>query len=73
MGDDPQFKHFRGPDGKFESICMTCLLAVGVCLPEEELVTRELEHDCKGSANWMGLPRFEACHQGERNGSSNNY
>jgi hypothetical protein len=43
-----QFKHVRGPKGTFESICMTCLLAVGICGSEAELAISEKAHDCKG-------------------------
>ena len=40
MGTQSQFKHVKGPDGTFESICMNCLLAVGICRSEEALVRK---------------------------------
>ena len=43
-----QFKHVRGPGETFESICMFCLLAVGVCSSEEELTTRERQQQLQG-------------------------
>lgn len=43
-----QFKHMRGPKRTFESICMTCLLAVGIRDSEAELAIQEREHNCKG-------------------------
>jgi hypothetical protein len=53
-----QFKRVKGPDATFESICMNCLLAVGIRSSEEELQTKENQHDCKGKAKEMGpIPR----------------
>ncbi len=49
IGTELQFKHVRGPRGTFESICLICLLSAGICRSEEELVTKENEHDCMGA------------------------
>jgi len=64
MATESQFKQVKGPDGSFESICMTCLLAVGICPSEEELVTRENEHVCNGGAEQIGL-QIAKCYTAE--------
>lgn len=46
MGAESQFKHVQGPVRTFESICMNCLLAVGICSSEEELTAKESQHSC---------------------------
>jgi len=46
----PQFKRVDGREGKVESICMNCLLAVGICCSDEELLARESMHRCNGRA-----------------------
>jgi hypothetical protein len=46
MGAESRFKHVRGPCWTFESICMNCLLAVGICSSEEKLSARENQHVC---------------------------
>ncbi len=51
-----QFKHVIGPKSTLESICLTCLLAVGVCSSEEELKTREWRHNCKSGAEELVSP-----------------
>jgi hypothetical protein len=50
MGTSSHFKHVNGRNGKVESICMNCLLAVGICCSDAELIARERSHDCKSSA-----------------------
>ena len=50
-----QFKHVNGRDGKVESICMKCLLAVGICSSDEELTVRESRHVCKGETEALKL------------------
>ncbi len=54
MGAESQFKHVKSPGGTFESICMTCLLTVGICRSEEDLVAEENEHACKGRSEETG-------------------
>ena len=56
---DAQFKHVKGPAGTFESICTVCLLAIGVCSSEDGLVIREIEHNCQGSADEIGVRAVE--------------
>jgi hypothetical protein len=46
MDAESQFKHVKGPARTFESICMNCLLAVGICSSEEELRAKESRHAC---------------------------
>ena len=41
MSSSSQFKHVNGRNGKVESICMKCLLAVGICCSDEELRPRK--------------------------------
>ena len=50
MGSSVQFKHVNGRNGKVESICMYCLLAVGICCSDEELLARESSHPCRRNA-----------------------
>jgi hypothetical protein len=50
MSSIHQFKHVNGRDGKVESICMKCLLAVGICSSDEELTARESAHVCDGES-----------------------
>ena len=50
MREASQFKHVHGRDGNVESICMNCLLAVGICRSDQELLARESMHRCKGRA-----------------------
>ena len=59
MSSSPQFKHVNGRDGKVESICMNCLLAVGICSSDEELATKERAHHCISKAREIGPARFE--------------
>jgi hypothetical protein len=47
MSSSPQFKHVCGRNGRTETICMKCLLAVGIFSSDEELAAKEREHDCK--------------------------
>ena len=49
-----QFKHINGRDGKVESICMNCLLAVGICSSDEELLAKESMHVCDTKASKIG-------------------
>ena len=53
---NPRFKHVEGPNGTYESICMTCLLAVGVARSQTKLAAREIEHACKSAADGTSLP-----------------
>jgi hypothetical protein len=46
MGENYRFKHVKGPARTFESICMNCLLAVGICSSEEGLRAKESQHAC---------------------------
>jgi hypothetical protein len=46
MSCSSQFKHVVGRNGT-ESICMKCLLAVGICSSQEELAVKERGHECK--------------------------
>jgi hypothetical protein len=55
MSSSPQFKRVNGRDGKIESICMKCLLAVGICSSEEELAAKERAHKCKVQVEKSGL------------------
>jgi hypothetical protein len=59
MSSSVQFKHVNGRDGKVESICMKCLLAVGICSSDEELATKERQHHCNASAGEMVPSTFE--------------
>jgi len=63
---DPQFKHAKGPNGTLESICMECLLAVGIGPSEDDLLINEIEHNCKVSVDEVGLLTIEAHGKGER-------
>ena len=62
---NPCFKHVEGPNGTYESICMTCLLAVGVAHSQTKLAAREIEHDCKFAADGTFLPTVVSATQGE--------
>ena len=53
---NPRFKHVEGPNGTYESICMTCLLAVGVARSQTKLAAREIEHACKSAVDGTSLP-----------------
>ena len=53
---NPRFKHVEGPHGTYESICMTCLLAVGVARSQTKLAAREIEHACKSAVDGTSLP-----------------
>jgi hypothetical protein len=46
MSSNSQFKHVSGRNGKLESICMKCLLAVGISSSDEELAMKESRHEC---------------------------
>jgi hypothetical protein len=59
MSSSLQFKHVNGRDGKVESICMKCLLAVGICFSDEELATKERQHHCNSKAGETGPSTFE--------------
>jgi hypothetical protein len=50
MSSNAQFKHVNGRNGMVESICMKCLLAVGICSSDKELAAKESRHVCKGEA-----------------------
>ncbi len=50
MGRNLQFKHVNGRNGKVESICMYCLLAVGICSSDEDLLVQESRHRCNRDA-----------------------
>jgi hypothetical protein len=52
----PRFKHVKGPAKTFESICMNCLLTVGICSSEEELAEKESRHACGERVDQQGLP-----------------
>jgi hypothetical protein len=47
MSMEFQFKHVEGPGGTFESICMQCLLTVGITSSKAELASTEKKHHCK--------------------------
>jgi hypothetical protein len=47
MSSSSEFKHVSGRNGKVESICMKCLLAVGISSSDEELAMKESQHECK--------------------------
>ena len=47
MSSSSQFKRVNGHNGKSESICMRCLLAVGISFSDEELAVKERQHKCK--------------------------
>jgi hypothetical protein len=51
MTDASQFRHSTGRNGKVESICMNCLLAVGICSSAEELLAKESGHACDCQAS----------------------
>lgn len=55
----PQFKHVNGRNGKVESICMNCLLAVGICCSDKELEAKEGMHNFSGKAEEVGHGAFE--------------
>jgi hypothetical protein len=52
------FKHVKGLGGSFECICMNCLLAVGICHSEEELVAKENGHRCKVEHEQPSQPKL---------------
>jgi hypothetical protein len=54
MGAESRFTHVKGPKRTFESICMACLLTVGICRSEQDLVAKENEHACKGRSEETG-------------------
>jgi hypothetical protein len=58
MGARSPFKHVKGLGGSFECICMNCLLAVGICHSEEELVAKEAGHRCKVEPEPPSQPKF---------------
>jgi hypothetical protein len=47
MSSSIQFKRVNGRSEKVESICMRCLLAVGISSSDEELAAKERQHECK--------------------------
>jgi hypothetical protein len=47
MSSSPQFKRIVGRTGTTESICMKCLLAVGISSSDDELAMKEGQHACK--------------------------
>ena len=47
MSSSPQFKRVNGHSRKVESICMRCLLAIGISSSDEELAEKERQHECK--------------------------
>jgi len=55
MSAEPHFEHVKGPDATFESICMNCLLAVGICSVESELAAREQLHVCTSRPKELAL------------------
>jgi hypothetical protein len=58
MSSNAQFKHVNGSNGKGESICMQCLLAVGIYSSDEELALQESQHECRGEAEkWTLVER----------------
>ena len=59
MSSSPQFKRVNGRDGKIESICMECLLAVGISSSEEELAAKERAHHCNSKAGEIVPSEFE--------------
>jgi hypothetical protein len=58
MGAQSLFKHVKGLGGSFESICMSCLLAVGICHSEEDLAAKENSHRCKVEPEPPSQPKF---------------
>jgi hypothetical protein len=50
MSSSSQFKHVTGRSGKVESICMKCLLAIGIYSSDEELAMKESQHECKSES-----------------------
>jgi hypothetical protein len=46
MSSRPQFKHVSGSSGQIESICMKCLLAVGIESSEDAIAAKEGGHEC---------------------------
>lgn len=60
MSSNSQFKHVNGRSGKVESICMKCLLAIGICSSDEELATKERQHDCNAKAGETVPSTFES-------------
>ena len=47
MSSSLQFKRVNGRGEKVESICMRCLLAIGISSSDEELTAKERQHECK--------------------------
>jgi hypothetical protein len=47
MSSSIQFKRVNGGSEKVESICMRCLLAIGISASDEELTAKERQHECK--------------------------
>lgn len=54
MSSSPQFKRVIGRSGTIESICMHCLLAVGIFSSDEELAVKERAHECKSAPGKLG-------------------
>lgn len=55
-----KFKHVHGRNGKVESICMNCLLAVAICSSDEELLAKESAHQCPSTAPEVKPRKLEA-------------
>ncbi len=60
MSSSPQFKREISRSGMIESICMKCLLTVGICSSEEELALKERAHRCKSETGKLGLVGTES-------------
>ncbi len=60
MEASPHFKHVNGRNGKMESICMNCLLAVGIFVTDKELLSAESMHRCSDKAGEVVLNEFQS-------------
>jgi hypothetical protein len=60
MATQRRFKHVNGRNGKVESICMNCLLAVGIFSSDKELLAGESMHHCNREAREIGLHKFQS-------------
>jgi hypothetical protein len=63
MSSNPEFKRVNGYSRKVESICMKCLLAIGISSSDEELNMKESQHQCKSeTGEGDSLQNFQPRH-----------
>jgi hypothetical protein len=55
MSSNSQFRHVSRRHGELESICMKCLLAVGISSSDEEVAAKEGQHVCQSEDGKLEL------------------